>query len=199
MSQNDRQHLPLLLASSSPTRRTVLKKLMIPFDVESPSIDETPLLNEDSISLAHRLAVQKARAVACSYPEHLIIACDQVANVDGEIMGKPIDRDDAIRQLTAASGHLVVLHTGLILLNSKTGKEQVEVVDYRVKFRELTQYAIKRYIDLDQPFDCGGSLRSESLGIALLERFEGDDPNALLGLPLIRLVDMLAQENVHPL
>ncbi len=191
--------LPIILGSSSPTRRIVLEKLRIPFRVVKPSTDETPLPGEAPASLALRLAIEKANDVALTNPEHLIIASDQVAVVRGEMVGKPKDREDAIRQLTAASGQSIILHTGLVLLNSETGMEQAQVVDYRVEFRELTRKAIERYIDLDQPYDCGGSLRSESLGIALLKRFDGDDPNALLGLPLIRLVDMLAREGVHPL
>ena len=199
LQSNSVPHVPLVLASSSPTRRTVLEKIRIPFEVVKPSTDETPIPNENPITLVRRLATEKARDVAQTRSNHLIIACDQVAVVNGVIVGKPTSRDDAIRQLEAASGQSVPLHTGLMLLNSNSGSEQFDVVDYRVKFRNLSRDMIERYIDLDEPYDCGGSLRSESLGIALLKQFDGDDPNALLGLPLIRLIDMLAREGVRPL
>lgn len=191
--------MPLVLASSSPTRRIVLEKLRIAFEVANPAIDESPMPEERPKQLVRRLAREKARAVANRYPRHLIIGCDQVAVTDGTVVGKPRDRNDAIRQLRQASGKSVALHTGLVLLNSRSGAEQIDVIDYRVEFRALSDAMIERYIDLDEPYDCGGSLRSEGLGIALLSKFDGDDPNALLGLPLIRLIDMLANEGVHPL
>lgn len=151
------------------------------------------------MELVKRLSCEKAKAVAGTYPRHLIIGSDQVAVINGTITGKPADRDMAIRQLLSASGKTVTLHTGLALFNSESKNLQVDVLPYQVSFRHLTLAMIEDYVDTDQPYDCGGSLRSEGLGIALLEKFDGCDPNILLGLPLIRLIDMLAIENVHPL
>ncbi len=189
----------LVLASASAARYSVLSKLKLDFETLSPSIDETPLPEESPGDLVRRLSWQKAKSVSDRFSRHLIIGSDQVAVVDGEITGKPANRDDAIRQLNRASGNDVTLFTGLALLNSESNHLQVDVLTYRVKFRRLTNSMIINYIDADQPFDCGGSLRSEGLGVALLEEFDGSDPNILLGLPLIRLVDMLAVEHVHPL
>ncbi len=199
MAKSNHEHPPLVLASSSPTRRTVLEKLRIPFQVVAPHTDETPLPKEKPEALVQRLATDKARSVASSCSSHLIIGCDQVAVIGDDIHGKPRNREHAIVQLQTASGQSILLQTGIMLLNSESGNEQLDVVNYRVEFRKLTQSMIENYIDADQPYDCGGSLRSESLGIALLKKFDGDDPNALLGLPLIRLLDMLANEGVYPL
>ena len=165
----------------------------------TPSIDETPLPEESPSELVKRLSRQKAESVSDRFSRHLIIGSDQVAVVGGKITGKPTDRDDAIGQLERASGQNVTLFTGLALFNSESNQCQIDVLPYRVRFRELTKSMILEYIDLDQPYDCGGSLRSEGLGVALLEEFDGNDPNILLGLPLIRLIDMLAVEHVHPL
>ena len=165
----------------------------------TPSIDETPLPEESPSELVKRLSRQKAESVSDRFSRHLIIGSDQVAVVGGKITGKPTDRDDAIGQLERASGQNVTLFTGLALFNSESNHCQIDVLPYRVRFRELTKSMILEYIDLDQPYDCGGSLRSEGLGVALLEEFDGNDPNILLGLPLIRLIDMLAVEHVHPL
>ena len=189
----------IVLASGSATRRSVLEKLKLSFVAQAPSIDESPQPHESPEKLVERLSCEKAKEVSGKFPNHLIIGSDQVAVVEGEITGKPASRDDAIRQLTAASGQTVTLFTGLALLNSLSGNLQIDVLPYKVRFRKLTRTMIENYIDADQPYDCGGSLRSEGLGIALLEEFDGSDPNTLLGLPLIRLVDMLAVEGVHPL
>ena len=190
---------PLILASSSLIRKRVLAKIGIEFTAISPNIDESPLSEEAPEALVQRLSEEKARKVAHQYSNHLIIGSDQVAVVNNEIVGKPSNRAQAIKQLEAASGRIVSLYTGVALLNSGTGRIQVDVLPYRVQFRELTRAVIENYIDRDQPYDCGGSLRSEGLGIALLSKFEGEDPNILLGLPLIRLIDMLAEESVFPL
>lgn len=190
---------PLILASSSTIRKRVLAKIGIKFTAIAPNIDESPLPEEAPEALVQRLSEEKARKVAHQYSNHLIIGSDQVAVVNNEIVGKPSNRAQAIKQLEAASGRTVSLYTGVALLNSGTGRIQVDVLPYRVQFRKLTRAVIENYIDRDQPYDCGGSLRSEGLGIALLSKFEGEDPNILLGLPLIRLIDMLAEESVFPL
>lgn len=187
----------IVLASTSPFRREILGKLGITFDTAAPDIDETALVNESPASLVARLAEQKARAVATDFPNALIIGSDQVACLDDEIMGKPGDRENAISQLRKASGQTVTFYTGLCLLNSRSGESQVSCELFRVHFRDLSDLQITRYIDREQPFNCAGSFKSENLGITLFSRLEGDDPNTLIGLPLIRLVDMLEQQGVH--
>ncbi len=189
----------LVLASSSPTRKKVLAKLQVPFEIFTPNVDESHHLGESACDLVERLSIAKAKAAANAFQIHLIIGSDQVAEVDGEILGKPRDRDHAILQLSLMSGKVVILHTGLALFNSQSGTLQSAVLPYRVGFRKLTRTLIENYVDQDQPYDCGGSLRSEGLGIVLLTRFDGPDPNTLLGLPLIRLIDMLSNENYQVL
>lgn len=188
--------MKLILASSSPFRRELLARLKIPFETVSPDVDESPLPGEAPQAMARRLAVAKARKVAEGRRGALVIGSDQVAVYDGKIVGKPGDHDTAVAQLRAASGRTVELYTGLALVNSDTGRLQVEVVPYRVTFRPLDEALIGRYLEKEQPYACTGSIRSEGLGIALLEKLEGDDPNALIGLPLIRLVRMLENEGV---
>lgn len=184
----------LVLASSSQTRRQVLSKLQIDFEIFAPNIDESSLPGESPSQLVERLSVEKSLAATTAYPGHLIVGSDQVAVVCDQVLGKPKDRNHAISQLETMSGNSVVLFTGLALLNSETGSLQSDVLQYRVNFRNLNREMIENYIDKDHPFDCGGSLRSEGLGIALLTEFDGSDPNILLGLPLIRLIDMLSAE-----
>ncbi|OGI67751.1 MAG: septum formation protein Maf [Candidatus Muproteobacteria bacterium RBG_16_60_9] len=186
----------IVLASSSPFRRALLERLGLPFEALSPAIDEMAHADESPAALAQRLAVAKARAVAARRPAALVIGSDQVAVYDGAITGKPRDHADAVRQLRAASGRKVMLYTGLALLNAATGRVQCEVIPFGIQFRPLTDAQIENYLRQEQPYDCTGSVKSEGLGIALLERFEGDDPNALIGLPLIRLIRMLEQEGV---
>lgn len=186
----------IVLASSSETRRKVLEKLEIPFEVFKPSVDESPKSGESPQQLVKRLSVEKARAATDFYSNHLVVGSDQVAVVGKQILGKPANRECAISQLELMSKKEVVLMTGLALINTRTGNVQSDVIPYRVEFRNLTRSIIENYIDKDEPYDCGGSLRSEGLGIVLLKRFDGTDPNALLGLPLIRLIDMLAHEGV---
>ena len=161
-----------------------------------PRIDETPQPGEAPAALVARLAAAKARAVGRERPNALIVGSDQVAVHDGVITGKPRGHADAVRQLRAASGRKVMLYTGLALLDAASGRIQSEVIPYGVRFRELTDVQIENYLRKEQPYDCAGSVKSEGLGIALLERFEGDDPSALIGLPLIRLVRMLEREGV---
>lgn len=188
--------LKLVLASSSPFRRELLERLRIPFEVMPPELDEAPRPGETPEELVRRLAVAKAQAIAALRPGALVIGSDQVAVYDGKIVGKPHGHDKAVQQLRSASGRKVVLYTGLALVNSATGRVQCEVIPFGVQFRELTEAQIESYLRKEQPYGCAGSVRSEGLGIALLERFEGDDPNALIGLPLIRLVRMLENEGV---
>lgn len=188
--------MKLILASSSPYRRALLARLKIPFESISPDVDETPQPGETPEQMVERLSREKARKVAAAQRDALVIGSDQVAVYNGKIVGKPHDHDKAVAQLKEASGRAVVLYTGLVLHNAATGKEQCEVIPYRVTFRKLTDELIENYLRKEQPYSCAGSVKSEGLGIALLEKFEGDDPNTLIGLPLIRLVRMLENEGV---
>ncbi|MCL6555606.1 MAG: Maf-like protein [Burkholderiales bacterium] len=188
--------MQLVLASSSPYRRALLARLGLPFEVMAPQVDETPLAGEAPWDTALRLAQQKAEAVARHYPGALIIGSDQVAVLDGNVLGKPGNFENAKKQLMAAANRRVVFHTALVLLNAATGHLKRRVVPFGVKFRPLSESQIERYLAKEQPYDCAGSAKSEGLGIVLIERFEGEDPNALVGLPLIALVDMLAEEGV---
>ncbi len=188
--------MKLILASSSPFRRELLARLMIPFEVVIPDVDESPHPDEPPGRLVERLAIAKARAVAAQVPDALVIGSDQVAVHEGVIVGKPLTHERAVAQLRQASGKAVVLHTGLALVNSASGRVQSEVVPYRVVFRTLTDAQIENYLNKEQPYNCAGSVKSEGLGVALLERFEGEDPATLVGLPLIRLVRMLETEGV---
>lgn len=189
--------MKLVLASSSPFRRELLERLQVPFEVVAPELDETPLPGEEPEELVRRLAIAKARAIAPLRPDALIIGSDQVAVYNGDIVGKPHGHDKAVQQLRSASGRKVILYTGLALLNARSARVQCEVIPFGVQFRELTDAQIESYLRKEQPYGCAGSVRSEGLGIALLERFEGDDPNTLIGLPLIRLVRMLENEGVN--
>jgi septum formation protein len=184
---------PLVLASSSIYRRALLDKLGLPFIAESPSIDETPLPNESAEALVQRLALAKTTALAEKYPAHLIIGSDQVASLDGRILGKPGNLANAFEQLRACSGRRVIFLTGLTLLDSRNRHSTTVLEPFGVSFRQLNEAQIKRYLEREQPFDCAGSFKAEGLGIALFESMQGDDPNALIGLPLIRLVTLLQQ------
>jgi 7-methyl-GTP pyrophosphatase len=189
----------LVLASTSPFRRALLDRLGLPFIIAAPEVDETRRPDEPPQVLVLRLAESKARAVAPGHPGALIIGSDQVACIDGQVLGKPGGRDSAIAQLQRVSGKSVVFHTGLCLLNSATGRTQTLVEPFQVHFRLLTLERINGYLDREQPYNCAGSFKSEGLGIALFERLEGDDPSALIGLPLIRLVTLLESEGLDPL
>ena len=189
----------LILASSSPFRRELLERLMIPFTLATPDIDETPIDGESPRDLVVRLAVEKAATVAEGKADALVVGSDQVAvHKNNQIVGKPRDHDHAVRQLSDASGKTITLYTGLALINSTTGRVQSDVVPYTVEFKRLTADQIEHYLEKEKPYGCSGSLRADGLGIALLKRFEGDDPTALIGLPLIRLVSMLKAEGVYP-
>jgi MAF protein len=191
--------LPLVLGSTSPFRRELLGKLGIAFEVASPNIDERPQENETPEALVRRLSREKALAVARTFPRHLIIASDQVAVIDGHILGKPGSHENATRQLQSASGKTVEFLTGLCLYNSKSEHLQLDVVPFRVVFRKLDDADIEHYLQREKPYNCAGSFKSEGLGIALFQRLEGDDPNSLIGLPLIRLIDMLKAEGLQVL
>ena len=186
----------LILASSSEFRRQLLQKLLIPFNSISPKIDETALDGEKPHQTALRLAQEKAKKIGAEYPHALVIGCDQVATLDGEQLGKPLNHQNATKQLQTMRGREVTFHSALCLYNAATGNMQSEVVTYLVRFRQLTDAQIDNYLTKEQPYQCAGSAKSEGLGIALMERMIGEDPNALIGLPLIKLITMLQNEGV---
>ena len=188
--------LPLLLASSSVYRRELLARLRLPFSCSSPDIDESHHIDESAVDLVKRLSLEKARALAGSHPDHLIIGSDQVAVLNGRIIGKPHTFDKARQQLLDASGASVSFLTGLTLLNSRTGQHQTDCVPFTVHMRTLSAEQIERYLHAEQPYDCAGSFKAEGLGVSLFQRTEGDDATSLIGLPLIRLVDMLTHEGI---
>lgn len=188
---------PLILASSSPYRRELLQRLRLPFECASPDIDESPLPGESPEQLVRRLAEAKARALAARFPEHLIIGSDQAAVQGQAILGKPHTLERAMEQLKASSGSSVSFLTGLALLDSASGRCQVDCIPFRVHFRELDEARIHRYLEAERPFDCAGSFKAEGLGASLFRATEGEDGTSLVGLPLIRLVDMLLAEGVQ--
>lgn len=187
----------LLLASSSPWRRDLLARLGLPFACASPDIDESPLPGESAENLCLRLAEAKARALAADYPHHLIIGSDQVLLLDGEAVSKPGNHATAVRQLQLCSGRRIRFSTAICLLNSRSGHIQQAVEPFDVVFRELDNASIERYLLAEQPYDCAGSFKSEGLGISLFESLQGEDPNSLIGLPLIRLCTMLRNEGLQ--
>jgi MAF protein len=189
--------LPLLLASSSVYRRQLLARLRLPFVCSSPDIDENHRPQEPAIELVKRLAREKAQALAGTFPDHLIIGSDQVAVLGERIIGKPHTFEKARDQLLAASGASVTFLTGLALLNSQTGHCQVDCVPFTVHMRTLDTSSIERYLHAEQPYDCAGSFKAEGLGVSLFQRTEGPDATSLIGLPLIRLIDMLLVEGVQ--
>ncbi|MEC6832080.1 Maf family protein [Photobacterium toruni] len=187
---------PLVLASTSPFRKSLLEKLQLPFTTANPNVNEAMLDNESATALVMRLAQAKALACAESHPNHLIIGSDQVCVIDGEILGKPHTEANACAQLRAASGKIITFYTGLCLYNSCTQTTQVICEPFHVHFRTLTDSEIAHYVTQEQPLYCAGSFKSEGLGIALFDRLEGRDPNTLVGLPLIALREMLANEHL---
>jgi len=189
--------LPLILASSSPYRRELLARLHLPFDWAAPDIDERRLDDEPAVELVKRLAREKAHALAGRFPDHLIIGSDQVAVLGEQILGKPHTFDKACEQLLAASGNHVSFLTGVALLNSATGECQVDCVPFSVHMRELDLPRIERYLRIEQPYDCAGSFKCEGLGVSLFQSTHGCDATSLIGLPLIRLVDMLIKEGIN--
>ncbi|WP_249978753.1 Maf family protein [Vreelandella olivaria] len=190
---------PLVLASSSRFRKTLLDRLQLPYQCYSPDIDETPLPGESPNALVHRLALSKANAVATRFPNHCIIGSDQIALFEGDILGKPHTVERARANLARFSGRQVTFLTGLALVDTRHQRHQVHIETFDVLFRTLTEREIERYVALEQPLDSAGSFRMEGLGIALFEKLEGRDPNALIGLPLIALCDMLRQVGMNPL
>jgi septum formation protein len=188
--------LTLVLASSSPYRRELLSRFKLPFDVFNPDIDETPRMNEKAKEISFRLAREKAFKVAPHYANSLIIGSDQTAACQNQIIEKPNTHENAIKQLDFLSGKIVTFYTSLCLLNTKTQKVQECVVEFEVKYKELNQQIIEIYLLKEQPYNCVGSIKSEGLGITLLEYIKGEDPTALIGLPLIKLSGMLQNEGI---
>jgi len=201
MTTTAKSSLPIILASTSVYRQQVLNRLHLPFEIFAPHIDETPYPNEQPAALVSRLAQAKARSAQAEHPQALIIGSDQMAVLeeDGTVLGKPGDHDRAFQQLKRVSGKQVDFLTGLCLFNSDRNHAQAEVVRFSVRFRQLSESQIESYLHQDTPYNCSGSFKSEGLGIALLECMLGSDPTAVIGLPLIRLVQMLESEGVRVL
>ncbi|EKO3984551.1 septum formation inhibitor Maf [Vibrio fluvialis] len=192
------QNYQLVLASTSPFRQQLLSKLHLPFSTATPDCDETPLVGESPQRLVQRLAEEKARSCSVTAPS-LVIGSDQVCVINGQIVGKPHTRAKAIEQLLSQSGQAITFYTGLALYNTETDQAQVVLDTFIVHFRQLSREMATHYVDREQPLNCAGSFKSEGLGIALFERLEGDDPNTLVGLPLIQLVKLLENESVYVL
>ena len=187
----------LVLASSSRYRSELLSRLRIPFETATPDIDESPLLNESAQQTSTRLSIIKAETMASHYPDALIIGSDQIALLGTQQLGKPKTHSNAAKQLRSMSGNKVTFYTALTLLNTRANRIQTNVAVNQVHFRELTNAQIEIYLHAEKPYDCAGSCKTEGLGIALINKMEGDDPNALIGLPLILLVTMLLKEGVN--
>lgn len=181
----------LVLASSSRYRSELLKKLQLNFTTCSRSVDESPHINESAETLAIRLSISKAQAVAPDYPDHLIIGSDQIAVCNDRLLGKPGNHANAFQQLKSQSGQKITFYTAICVLNSSTGQTLTDLDLCNVYFRELSDTQILHYLEVDHPFDCAGSFKSEAYGISLFSKIEGDDPNALIGLPLIKLINLL--------
>jgi 7-methyl-GTP pyrophosphatase len=185
--------MQLVLASTSPYRSALLERLGLTFQVAAPGVPETQLPGESPVAMAVRLARAKALAVGAAFPAALVIGCDQVADCEGQILGKPGDHARAAAQLRSLSGREAVFHTALCVLDTRSGSTSGRVVPSRVRFRRLDEATIERYLVREKPYDCAGSAKAEGLGIALIERIESDDPTALIGLPLIALVGLLGE------
>ena len=184
----------LILASSSVHRIALMERLRLPFRSHPPNIDESIMCDETPAALVKRLALTKALEVAKSYPDALVIGSDEIAAVNGQILNKPEDHAGAVSQLRMMSGQVVDFLTGVCLVNSRTGRRQLDMVTVQVHFRILTDAGIHRYLDWDKPYDCAGSFKSEAAGITLVHSISSDDNTALLGLPLISLQRMLRNE-----
>ncbi|WP_017348068.1 Maf family protein [Pantoea sp. A4] len=191
--------LPILLASTSPFRRAILEKLQLPFSCAAPEVDETPYAHESAEALVTRLAIAKAQALAQQWPDHWIIGSDQVCVLDGVITGKPHTEEKACQQLRDASGKCITFYTGLALYQPRTQQLMQCCEPFHVHFRSLNEAEITGYVAQEQPLQCAGSFKSEGLGIALFERLEGRDPNTLIGLPLIALLEMFREAGINPL
>jgi septum formation protein len=189
----------LILASTSRYRRELLERLRLPFLVEAPGVDETARPGEGAAQLALRLAAEKAQAVARRHLDAVVIGSDQVAELDGALIGKPHTHDRALAQLRSMSGRMVSFHTAVAVVRGAHGQVHVDLAPVRVRFRALSEPEIEHYLRTEQPYDCAGSARSEALGIALLASIESDDPTALIGLPLIRTCALLRAVGLDPL
>ena len=189
----------IVLASTSRYRRELLARLGLPFELAAPDVDETALANEAPQDTALRLAEAKARAVAARFPRAVIIGSDQVAVLEGMPLGKPGNHANAVRQLTRMRGKEVTFHTALCVCDAASGRATTRVIPYYVRFRDYSDAQIERYLEREQPYDCAGSARCEGLGIALIAEMRGADPNALIGLPLIALTEMLAAQGISVL
>ena len=189
----------LILGSTSRYRRELLERLRLPFTVAAPDVDETPQPGEQPAALASRLALAKAREVAARHPGAIVIGSDQVADLDGQPIGKPGQHDRAVAQLRAMRGRAVVFQTAVAVVRPGTGYERVQLAPVTVRFRNLSDAEIEHYLRTEQPYDCAGSAKCETLGIALLDAIESDDPTALVGLPLIRTCAMLREAGLDPL
>jgi septum formation protein len=190
---------PLVLGSTSRYRRELLQRLQLDFEVAAPDLDETPKPGENPLTLARRLALAKAHAVAARFPAAVVIGSDQVADLDGQALGKPGTHENAVRQLRQMRGRSVVFQTAVAVVCHESGFEQLDVAQVRVQFRPLADEEIEAYLLAEQPYDCAGSARSEALGIALLDAIDSDDPTALVGLPLIRTCRMLRAAGIRVL
>ena len=188
---------PLILGSTSAYRRELLARLHIPFEVAAPDVDETPLAGEAPRALAERLALAKARAVATQYPQAVVIGSDQVADLNGLNLNKPGTHDKAVAQLRQMRGQTVFFRTAVAVVCSESGFEQLSLASVCVKFRDLTDEEIENYLQIEKPYDCAGSAKSEGLGIALLQSIDSDDPTALIGLPLIRTCQMIRAAGIQ--
>ncbi len=184
----------IILASSSPFRKELLERLNLPFECHSPGIDESLQTGESAATYVCRLARKKAQAISDKFPDAVIIGSDQCALLGEQILGKPGNHDNALQQLKAAQGKTVIFHTGLCVMQASSGFSESANILFQVKFRYLSDQQLNHYLDVEQPYQCAGSFKSEGYGAALFEQMQGDDPTALIGLPLIRLVSML--ENV---
>ena len=187
---------PLILGSTSRYRHELLSRLSIPFGVVAPEVDETPIAGELPLALASRLALAKAHAVAKLHPDAVVIGSDQVADLNGEPLGKPGNHARAVQQLQRMRGQTVVFQTAVAVVCHATSFEQMEVAAVCVRFRDLSDAEIEAYLQAEQPYDCAGSAKSEGLGIALLDAIDNDDPTALIGLPLIRTCRMLRDAGI---
>ncbi len=188
---------PIILASSSPFRREVLSKIIEKFDIYSPEIDETRLQDENIEVYVKRLAVEKAKAVAIKHDSGLIIGSDQSAVVDNNIIGKPKNHEDAVTQLLNSSGKTVTFYTSICLFDACDNSYKVDIDKFHVSFRQLSREQIENYLSIEKPYNCAGSFKSEGLGIALFSKMEGTDPNSLIGLPLIKLIDMFNSKGIN--
>ena len=187
---------PIILASSSAFRKSLLERLHLTFECHSPEVDESLLPGESASSYVCRLAEAKAQAMADKFPGAVIIGSDQCALRDDEILGKPGNHENALRQLKAAQGKTVIFHTGICVLQQTTDFCEVDDILFQVKFRQLSDTQLDHYLKIEQPYQCAGAFKSEGYGVSLFDQMQGDDPTALIGLPLIRLTRMLEKAGI---